>query len=113
AYARVVGPILADGLVLKVNGKVVPLALKSHRVTLTDSLRCEFEFTAPLDTSDLAEHLIQLTDTNFDNAPGKLDWSLAVAGLTTLQHTAPSAALKARAPIDQLPGDRARLRFVA
>jgi nickel/cobalt exporter len=113
AYARVVGPILADGLVLKVDGQVVPLTLHTHRFALTDSLRYDFEFVAPLDTSDRAEHLIQLTDTNFENAPGKLDWSLAVAGLTTLQYTAPSAALKARAPIDQLPGDRARLRLVA
>jgi nickel/cobalt exporter len=64
-YADKMGPLLARGLVVTVDGIAVELSYRSATHMLEDHPRFHFELAGPLELPDRDEHTLQLEDTSF------------------------------------------------
>ncbi len=111
AFTRCYGPILADNLIAKLDGKALTFTCVKHGHQLTDSLRCDFVFEAKWQPAPGEPHTFAFQEGNYELEAGLIRLSLAnEEAVTVAERSEPSEELKNRAAIDLRPGDDARLR---
>jgi nickel/cobalt exporter len=121
AFVRWLGPILADNLDARLDGK--PLVFDCVKREATDKdgdtpllhLRCTFAFQAVWEPAPGRAHTLTFREANYhDDDFSILQVSLAVdSGFRLTSVTAPDKALQERPALDRKPGDGERLRKVS
>jgi ABC-type nickel/cobalt efflux system permease component RcnA len=111
AFARASAPILANNLVLRLDGKLLPFTVKSRKHQVLDHLRCEYRLEADWKLEPGSQHTLTVRETNYDGEPGGVRLALEIdRELKVLKSEQPDEALKKRPIIDLRPGDELRLR---
>jgi hypothetical protein len=114
AYTRIQGPLLADNLIARIDGRPLTFACTRSGYQLLDQLQCTFEFTARRDVADGLPHQFTFRDGNYDRDSGRVRVRLIPdAGVRWSDVVVADEALQARLPLDLRPGDDARLRQVS
>jgi hypothetical protein len=114
AFTRVQGPLLADSLNARIDGRKLTLNCVRSGYEILDHLQCNFEFTAPWEVADGAPHRFTFRDANYDQESGRVRVQLrAEEGLALSDALVADEALQSRALLDLRPGDDSRLRRVA
>lgn len=119
-FMRIYAPILADRMIVRVNGKPVVLASTRRTPRLVDEkgqplghLRCEFAFEAEVTLPADQDSILTFREANYQLQEGQVLLSFvsdADVQLRALQ--APDDALQKRPPREWEPGDEEKLRYL-
>lgn len=114
-FTRYFGPILADNLVARVDGKPLTFTCTTRKHELLDHLRCDFVFRAPWKLEAGKVRTFAFRESNFDLEDfDRVSVAIeAGRGVRLSQVKAADKTLQDRAPIDRRPGDNEKLRRVA
>lgn len=114
AYAKKMGPLIAEKLAATVDGKPLEFKLVKQDLDLTDHIRCRYEFQAPWSPPVGKGAKFEFEDNNFADQAGIMNLSIETAefdpGLTIVDVDEPSPALRNRPSVDLKPGEADRLR---
>lgn len=66
AYAKYLGPVLADRLSGKLDGKALPFVCEKHRFEVLDHVRCDFRFKAAWTLEPGSEHTFSFREGNYE-----------------------------------------------
>ena len=121
-YMRIYAPILADRMIVKLNGEAVELSCAANeRVPrLVDEqgqalghLRCKFVFRGEAPLAADQESTFWVRECNFQLQEGQILLGFVnAADLTTRRLIAPDEALQKRPPTQQKPSDDEKLRYL-
>jgi ABC-type nickel/cobalt efflux system permease component RcnA len=119
-YIACYGPLLARYFEAKGDGKSLQFKLVKSSHTRRDEdgkklghVRFDLDFVAAFPLRPGERQTFTLNESEWMEWKGRIDLALAPAGVTVLERTEPSAALKAKSPLDYRPGDFEELRRVA
>jgi ABC-type nickel/cobalt efflux system permease component RcnA len=113
AYIRHFGPILADNLFARLDGKPLVFTGSGERnKTVTDSLHYDFTFTAHWNATPGQPHAFTFHEANYERGDfDQLELTVRAEPGVSLQNTiAPDKTLRERPPLERKPGDSERLR---
>jgi ABC-type nickel/cobalt efflux system permease component RcnA len=112
-YLDYFGPVLADNLVVTLDGKPLPLRLIATAQQATDHLRCDYRFEAPWPRGGARR--LTFREANWsDDDFSLLRLTVSVApGVEVEALSAPDEELLARPASERRPGDGERLRRAA
>jgi ABC-type nickel/cobalt efflux system permease component RcnA len=118
AFTRCYAPILADNLVVTLDGKALSFQCSQRLVRLEDEdgrpldhLRIDFRFFSAWPVNLAGEHRLEFQETNYVLQEGRILLSVeATDPMELISKTEPNKALQERAVQIQQPGDDAKLR---
>jgi nickel/cobalt exporter len=121
AFAKLMAPLLADNVTVRVDGKPLTLKVAGHGHTLNDEygnplkhLRCDFIFIAAVQVAPDRQYTISVREDNYSfPSPKRGQIDLAFEpGATVLLHDIqqPSDSLKKKPLTELAPGDEQKLR---
>jgi hypothetical protein len=111
AFTRCYGPILANNLTARLDGKELEFrcAASSHRVA--DHLQCDFRFEAACAIDPEKQHTLTFREGNYELESGMLRLTMANSpGTPLVSKSEPDEALKSRPASELKPGDDEKLR---
>jgi ABC-type nickel/cobalt efflux system permease component RcnA len=112
-FIRRIGPVLADQMVVTLDGQALPLHCIEQRFDVTDHLVCSFVFQADWILTPGREYQLKYHDGTYESEPGRLRLSLDEdRGIDVHRRTIPNSILQSRSPTDLKPGDDKRLRTI-
>ncbi len=119
-YAECYAPRLARWLDARGDGEPLVFTCTQHRHTLRDDngqrlghVRFDLVFRATFPLRPAQRQQFSLAEDEWLEWKGRIDLSLEPVGVQVLERTEPSAALKAKSPLDYQSGDYKQLRRVA
>jgi ABC-type nickel/cobalt efflux system permease component RcnA len=112
AFRRHFAPILADNLVVLLDGKELRLRVLDQRSEVLDHVRCDYRFVARWKLSPERSHRFTFREGNYPlDSFSVLNVTLTGSPLLTLRDvTAPDEQLRERPADQRRPGDEERLR---
>jgi ABC-type nickel/cobalt efflux system permease component RcnA len=113
-FCRYFGPILANNLSGRLDGKELNFRCEKETYEITDHFRCDFRFRADWNLKAGGKYQFTFQEGNYDlDDFSLLRISLEVSSqLTALRLEGPTAEVLGRAPSDRKPGEADQLRKV-
>lgn len=114
AFRIAYGPILADNLDVRLDGKPLRLECVGHRHEVRDSVQYDFRFRAAWRLEPGTSHRLTVREGNYETEPGLVKVLVAAAdGVRLVSQEVADEALQAKPATEWKPGDEERLRKAA